>query len=79
MAMASMPAAQSTQESKYQRLRVSVVSATGAQKNFQTLGNMPAAMSSAPCSTVRPARVARKASAALTNPKLAPNGAISTV
>ncbi len=76
--MAVMPTAQSTTEMMYQVLRVSVVSTIGAHRNFQTCGNMPEAMSSAPSSTVRLWRVHRKAIATLTYPLIAPNGMMST-
>lgn len=46
-AIAVMPTVQRQEETRYQRLRVRVVSAMGAQKNFQ-MWNMPEAMSSAP-------------------------------
>ena len=76
-AVAKVPAALTSNARRYHRRRLRVVSATGAQSTFQTDGATKTAISSAPWFTVIPRFLARKASAMLTKPRLAPNGAIS--
>src|SRR5262245_21786752 len=72
--MRTIPAMQNAQEMRYQRLRDRVVSATGAQKNFQIWGTKLHATMAAPSATVRPRRVAKNAIAVAVNPATAPNG-----
>ena len=79
LAIAKIPRAHAMHDRTYQRFRVRVLSPIGDQKNFHTFGKMAAATSCAPCSTVSPTLVARKASATVAKPPDAPNGMIRIV
>ena len=75
----STPIAQATVESTYQRFRVIVVSATGAQSAFHVCGSMPAVMSDAACISSKPfsGRLAMCTSATVWKPPTIPHGEMS--
>src|SRR5262249_57944859 len=74
--VAKMPTALSSEAMTYQRLRDNVVSAIGAQANFQVWGRRPSAIRAAVRSTGTPDLVSMKPTATVTNPEIAPKGTI---